>query len=64
MDMERFEEITALSYHKSDFYRLAYKYLSAALELENINFSILSPAVLKEKVQKVFCLRAEILFCS
>jgi hypothetical protein len=50
--MERFEEITALSYQKSDFYRLAYKYLSAALELENINFSILSPAVLKEKMQK------------
>ena len=50
--MEKFDDITALSYKKSDSYRLAYRYLSAALELENINFAIIAPAILKNKMKK------------
>ena len=49
--MERFEEISCLSSQKSAAYRKAYRYLSAGLEIENINFTILDGTVKKDKMR-------------
>jgi len=47
-----FKEIDLLSEKKSEYYKKAYRYLSACLELERINLTLLAPSILLEKIKR------------
>lgn len=48
----KYEEIKKTSDQKSKAYRMAYRYLDACLDIENINYSLLIPCILKSKMKK------------
>lgn len=48
---ERYDEIVALSGRKSDCYRKAYRFLSAASEVAEVNFALVRPFVREEKMR-------------
>ena len=48
----KYDEIKRISDQKSKAYRKAYRYLDACLDIENINYSLLIPCVMKEKMKR------------
>ena len=49
---KKLDEIKRLSEKKSGAYKKAYRYLDACLNIENINYSLLMPCVMRDKLKK------------